>query len=293
MRLSINNITIDPAVDIRQKMDETTIKEYMEVLDRMPPVVVFDTPEGYILSDGFHRTTAAERLGRTEIEAEIRRGTRQDAEEYAAHANAHAALKLTSAERAVGIRRVHRIHPDWSRERIGDLMGCSRKTVDDIISSLQVKREVPTAVGLSDSTAAEIARAPREHWEPLTRATVQKDWTGEEVAQAVRNIKDPSIPIEHKQALLEGTTEPVARINGEPALLPQTVRRHLVQEAGRDYLSFIESMLYNLAQLRRFSAEEVITGLEMQRLAAFVRGLPGDIEYLNELLRLGRQRLEL
>lgn len=79
MKLRIRDIDADASIDIREHMDETTIQEYMDIFDRLPPVVVFDTPEGRLLADGFHRLAAAERLGRPEIEAEVRTGTRDDA----------------------------------------------------------------------------------------------------------------------------------------------------------------------------------------------------------------------
>jgi ParB-like chromosome segregation protein Spo0J len=54
------------------------------MLDDLPPVVVFDTPEGPLLADGHHRLAAAGRLGRKTVEAEVRAGSRQDALRYAA-----------------------------------------------------------------------------------------------------------------------------------------------------------------------------------------------------------------
>ncbi len=293
MRLSLDDVVSDQSVDIRQRMDETTIQEYMDIFDRLPPVTVYEKPEGYLLADGFHRVAAAHRLGRTQVEAEVRKGTREDALEFAAYANASAPLKLTSEERRIGIRRLNMIHPNWPPQQLGSLMQCSDAVVRTVLQAIQVRREAQTAYELPERHLEEIARAPREQWEPLARATKNKDWTTEEIAAAVRNINSQDVSQEHKQQLLEGDAEPIVTVRGEPALLPPTVRRHLVQEAEKDYLSFLETALYNVAQLRRFSPQEIVHGIEVQRLAPLIRTLPGDIEFLNDLVRLGRQRLEI
>jgi hypothetical protein len=64
-------------------LDEGRVEHYGDILDRLPPVVAFDTGEGLLLADGYHRAVAARRRGRRTIEAEVRRGTRHDALEYA------------------------------------------------------------------------------------------------------------------------------------------------------------------------------------------------------------------
>jgi hypothetical protein len=60
------------------------VERYAQGLDALPPVVVFDTEEGLLLADGYHRVAAARRRGLETIEAEVRLGSRQDALRYAA-----------------------------------------------------------------------------------------------------------------------------------------------------------------------------------------------------------------
>ena len=293
MKLAIKDIIADTSIDIRQKMDEETIQHYMDVFERLPAIVVFDTGEGYLLADGFHRLSAAERLGRTEIEVEVKEGTRSDALELAAYANAITGLKLTSEERRIGVRRLHRIHPDWTSREIADLMNCSPSTVDRVIQAIAVYQEAPTATQLTESHATALSQAPREHWEPLARAAQTNQWTAEETRAAVQNIKDDQIPVAHKQALLLGETEPVVFKNGEPAVLPATINRQLEREARTDYPSFLEKAFFQLDQLRRFPAQEVIDGLPADRVRSLIRQLPGNISYLNELVKIGEMRLEI
>ena len=294
MQLSLANIVIDDTIDIRESMNEATIQEYMDILDRLPPVTVFDTEDGYVLADGFHRATAAERLGLKEIDAEIRTGTRTDALEFAAYANATAALKLTPEERRVGIRRLHRLHPDWNKTKLAQMMGCGERVVQSVITASQVRTEADSAHELRETQVEEIAKAPREYWEPLSRVAADKGWTNDEVSLASKNVRDPNIPQEHKTALLSGETEPITRRDdGTPAVLDQTVRRHMAQEAKNDFKSILAGVRHQIALLRRFEARRVVDGLEPESLATQVREMPADIRYLDEIVQLGRQKLEI
>ena len=60
---------------------EDWVIEYVERMlsgEAIEPVTIYSDGRQYRLSDGFHRVEAARRLGRHEIEAEIRHGDRQD-----------------------------------------------------------------------------------------------------------------------------------------------------------------------------------------------------------------------
>jgi hypothetical protein len=65
-------------------LDAARVERYATALDELPPVVVFDTGEGLLLADGYHRVAAARRRGAETVDAEIRRGSRSDALRYAA-----------------------------------------------------------------------------------------------------------------------------------------------------------------------------------------------------------------
>ncbi|HJP64727.1 MAG TPA: hypothetical protein VKA30_00320 [Actinomycetota bacterium] len=71
------------AVGRHLHLDPERVRRYRRVLDQVPPVVVFETSEGPLLADGYHRLEAAIQEGRDTIEAEIRVGSKHDAFEYA------------------------------------------------------------------------------------------------------------------------------------------------------------------------------------------------------------------
>jgi ParB-like chromosome segregation protein Spo0J len=60
------------------------VERYSRMIDTLLPVVVFATPEGMLLADGYHRVAAARVRGLETVEAEVRRGSRHDALRYAA-----------------------------------------------------------------------------------------------------------------------------------------------------------------------------------------------------------------
>ena len=87
-RLKIVDILATSPVDPEGHLDPERVEGYRRSIDLLDPVVVFETEDGLLLADGYHRIAAAMREGRTTIEAEVRRGSRREALEYAAAAGA-------------------------------------------------------------------------------------------------------------------------------------------------------------------------------------------------------------
>lgn len=129
MELKLNDITINDDLNVRDSLDDETVEDYKQCFDQLPPVVVFDTDDGYLLADGFHRCKAAKRLGREEIEVNVMQGTRQAAEEYAATANLQHGKPLTRAERRKAVERMLMLHTKRSDRWIAEDMGVSKNTV--------------------------------------------------------------------------------------------------------------------------------------------------------------------
>src|SRR5215212_9243734 len=83
-QLRITDLLANAPVDPEAHLDPARVEHYSQMLDAMPPVVVFDTGEGLLLADGYHRVAAARRCGLETVEAEVRPDSRQDALRYAA-----------------------------------------------------------------------------------------------------------------------------------------------------------------------------------------------------------------
>lgn len=98
-RLPLNLIKTDGGTQTRGVMIDGVVNDYMELLDVLPPVVVFHDGEAYWLADGFHRLRAFEKAGQHDIPAEIRQGTRRDAILFSVGANAEHGLRRTRADK--------------------------------------------------------------------------------------------------------------------------------------------------------------------------------------------------
>lgn len=142
--ITLTSITIDDNLNVREGLDNETIERYMESFEQLPPVVVFDTGDRYLLADGFHRYEAVKKLGRDEIEAEIKQGTRQDAEKYAALANLQHGKPLTRAERRKAVERMLKLHTERANNWIAQDMGVSENTVKKYRGELESGSQIAT-----------------------------------------------------------------------------------------------------------------------------------------------------
>jgi hypothetical protein len=104
MRVRIDDLLANAPVDPQCHLDPNRVAHYARTPDAIPPVVVFETPQGRLLVDGYHRIAAAQQRGATEIDAELRRGSRREALQYAA-ARATMQRGITSDQALDRIRR--------------------------------------------------------------------------------------------------------------------------------------------------------------------------------------------
>jgi hypothetical protein len=102
--MRIADLLANAPVDPEAHLDAARVKRYADMLDTLPPVVVFETAEGLLLADGYHRVAAARRSGLETVEAEVHCGTRHDALLYAATVGA-VQRGITPEEAASHIRR--------------------------------------------------------------------------------------------------------------------------------------------------------------------------------------------
>ena len=286
MKLAIQDIDIDPTIQIRRINHEDTIKRYEESFDKLPPIDVFETPEGLLLADGFHRISAAERLQHTEIEATVLKGSRLDAAEHAVVSNTKNAEPLTTEERNEGIRRLKQIHPEWKTRDFAKAMSVSHMTVKRVFDVDEVRRSVFSPVTrVTDSHYGVIAGAEPKNWEPLVKAADQRGWTRDVTAQAVQNLRDDRIPDRQKRDILKGEADPVVVTpDGQFAVPPDIVGKQRREMAFNDAVLAMERALEALARLRLFRPDAIVGTIGQPRLARLVREIPGDMAFLQELL---------
>lgn len=131
----------EPAAQCRAAIDERLVEEYVAAMlagAEFPPITVFRTETGDILSDGVHRVRAARALGTTELAADIRRGTVEDALWFALGANGKHGARLTETDRQHAIRLAAETWPEKTQQEIAAQVGVDRSYVSKILAAFPV-----------------------------------------------------------------------------------------------------------------------------------------------------------
>lgn len=101
--IEISQIRTDGGTQSRAKINEETVAEYAEAMADpnavFPPAIVYYDGKEYWLADGFHRVAAWSRIGRVEVPADVRQGTRRDAILHSCAANSAHGLRRTSEDK--------------------------------------------------------------------------------------------------------------------------------------------------------------------------------------------------
>ncbi len=143
--LPVDELVLDPNLNLRDRLDAETVERYAESWDRLPPITVFEVEGRWLLTDGIHRHAAAVQLHKRLIKAEIITGTFEEALDYVSVANLHHGLPLTRAERRRAIEVKLRLHHDRSDRHLAEEMGVGRELVAKIRRQLIEGNQIPAA----------------------------------------------------------------------------------------------------------------------------------------------------
>jgi hypothetical protein len=162
--LPLDEIVLDPNLNLRDRIDDFTVERYAEAWQRMPPVTVYEVDGRYLMADGFHRHAAAVLLGRRTIPAEVIVGTFNDALDFVAGVNLFHGLPLTRSERRRAVDIKLRLHHDWSDRRLAEELGVSRELVAKTRRNLVDGGHVPNTPGRigADGKTYSSAGLPKE-----------------------------------------------------------------------------------------------------------------------------------
>lgn len=100
--LPVAAINDGESVQARASRDDDLVSQYaaeMQRGDKFPPIVVFFDGDTYRIADGFHRYAAVISNNGTEVEADVREGSRFDAVIYAVGANAVHGLRRSNRDK--------------------------------------------------------------------------------------------------------------------------------------------------------------------------------------------------
>lgn len=134
-----NQLRFSSSIWPRDLLDEARVAMFQALLqegETFPPIEVVPQPDGsFLICDGVHRSHAAIRAGRVDIEAEILSLEGDESPFDLAYRRAletatRSALPLNRAERQRAALRLIETRPDLSRRAIARLVGVAHSTVD-------------------------------------------------------------------------------------------------------------------------------------------------------------------
>lgn len=160
MSVRISDIDI-ASYQIRDGLNEAAVERYAETLQAVeaiawpfPPVVLNQTPTGYVCIDGAHRIAAAMKAGREAVEAKVVTLSDADAKVEAARANMGNGLPLTPAERKKAIARLIELRPSWADTAIAKVMGIHRNSVARVRKELGIGNRTTRTVAAVEAAKA-------------------------------------------------------------------------------------------------------------------------------------------
>ena len=164
--VDLDDLVLDPALNLRDRLDDDAVHRYMDAWGRMPPVTVYDVDGRFLLADGLHRHAAAVSLGKRTMAAEVRVGTFAEALDYVAGANLFHGLPLTRAERRRAIEVKLKLHHERSDRHLAEEMSVGRELVAKVRRQMIEARQIPagsTRVGADGKTYPALPKDPGEH----------------------------------------------------------------------------------------------------------------------------------
>lgn len=126
----------------------------------MPPVVVFWDGKTYFLADGSHRCHAIAQIGRKAIEAEVRKGTYEEALQYALQANCAHGLQRSNADKRKCIAEALKQWPTYSNASLAKACDVDDHTVADVRKELEATKEVAPTPKRTSSSGRSVASEP-------------------------------------------------------------------------------------------------------------------------------------
>lgn len=144
--LALYKIRIDGGTQARVKLNQELVNKYAEHMkdgDKFPPITVFNDGSDNWLADGFHRFFAHKANNETMVEADVIKGTLEDATLYAFAANAKRGMTMSDEDNRNVITLMLK-HPKWSLwsdREISRHVGVSSMTVGRVKQSLNLPKE--------------------------------------------------------------------------------------------------------------------------------------------------------
>ena len=160
-KIPLEEIRLSSGFCFRNKIDLKAIDRYQEKFQQClddtvegaetaypfnEPIYVFYDGEVYHVIDGWHRVTAAKKVGLKEIPCAVFDDHRE-AIRVGLASNQEHGVPLNDGDRAVRIRIAVATFPELSNRTIADLVGCNSRYVDRIVKEGQLRTGTQLVMG--------------------------------------------------------------------------------------------------------------------------------------------------
>ena len=279
--IALSDLRLDRGTQVRVSLNDSVVAEYAELMLEVvfPPVVAFDVGGELVLAEGFHRVAAAQRLGRSDILAEVHTGTRTDALWFALKANRTNGVRLTAADTRNAIRIALSAFPDRSSSHLAHQVGCSATYVQQVRDA-----EVPTSgnpvvrvVG-SDGVSYPASRAASQSIKSEAERLLREGKSVREVRKATGIGRDAAQRLRQKVRPLDQT----------PAAVEQS-QRAVSSDAGAPN-RIVSSIVVDAENLLVGADEVDVNQLQMDRIPEWVASLKKSRDNLTAFIRRLGQR---
>lgn len=209
IRLSLKDIHEDPTLQLRDGLDRDRIEAMREFVTEggtLPPITVVG--DDNTIADGHHRYYLAVTMGRIDIEADQRKGTKADAVALAIMLNDMAGHEpLTQPQVRKGIQML--LEAGWSQDQIATATKTPRRTIGDIANRMVMRGKIaakpvhatgrkpkpvavlpkPVADALTDTHLTRIAEVPVAQQVELAEAVVATNLSEPRTREAIQTLK--------------------------------------------------------------------------------------------------------
>ena len=174
-----------------------------------------------------------------------------------------------------------------------ELLKIAVDRAESILPASEVRAAIDYPTNLSDKHLAEVFKAPPETWNNLIRAADKREWTPTELRAVVDIIDDEAVSHEYKAQLLNGEADPLMEKEGQPAMFQETIERRVAEALEQDKGLAFTSAWAALTKLEQYHEKEVIDSLDSFLCERIVKDMPRIMKYLERLISIARERLEL
>lgn len=276
--LLIQELVLDRAVQVRDKLDRETVQRYAEA-ERLPPIRVVRTKDGDLfVADGFHRVEAIKVRGEEKINALVVAGEKKLAYEIACRENSRHGKSLTSAE--LDAAMLHLRKSGYSIKQVAEIFGVSESVVEHR-ATVSV-RTMRTDMG--SNRRRTLSGVPDEFRKPIEKAAKKHGWDSRKIQSAAALVENKDVPRRVRTAVLEGKSDPfIVDGSGEVRVLQKTFAagmRGYLKGSPRIKLAKVQ---YAMGDLMLHSVDEIVEDIAHDEFAMILSWIAQEAEFMQRI----------